>query len=378
MNLGPYDAVIIGAGIVGSACGAEFARAGLSTAIIEASIIGGGTTAAGMGHLVVMDDSPAQFALTKYSLELWSELSGELPQPVEFDPCGTIWVASDDEEMAAARRKKDLYDAGGVKSEIIDAGTLEEAEPNLRKGLAGGLLVENDSVVYPPGAAAYLAEHAVGLGANIHRGAVVEITRRGVRLADGSVIDGGIIVNAAGVFAPALTPELPVRRRKGHLVITDRYPGWARHQLVELGYLKSAHSVTADSVAFNVQPRITGQLLIGSSRQFGVDDTSVDDVILSRMMLRAVEYMPGLGDLSAIRVWTGFRPATADNLPFIGPWPGRENLYIAAGHEGLGITTSLGTARILVDQVLGRSSKISIAPYLPARLGTEAMSVEVE
>jgi glycine/D-amino acid oxidase-like deaminating enzyme len=374
MTLRPCDAVIIGAGIVGSACGAEFARAGLRTTIVEAFITGGGTTAAGMGHLVVMDDSPAQFALTKYSLELWNELSSELPKAVEFDPCGTIWVASDEEEMAAARGKKDLYHAGGVKSEIIDAGTLEETEPNLRRGLAGGLLVEGDSVVYPPGAAAYLAEQAVGLGADIRRGAAVEIVKRGVKLADGSVIDAGIIVNAAGIFAPALTPELPVRRRKGHLVITDRYPGWANHQLVELGYLKSAHSVTSDSVAFNVQPRITGQLLIGSSRQFGVDDPGVDEVILSRMMLRACEYMPGLGKLSAIRAWTGFRPATVDNLPVIGPWPGQENLYIAAGHEGLGITTSLGTARILADQVLGRPSKIPVTPYLPARLRTEVLS----
>ena len=331
-----------------------------------------------MGHLVVMDDSEAQFALTKYSLELWTELAQELPRTVEFDPCGTIWVAADEQELAAAKKKKDLYHAGGVDSEIIDSHTLEKAEPNLRRGLAGGLLVHRDSVLYPPLAAAYLVQQAVSLGASLHRGAAIEITRRGLRLADGSLIDAGVIVNAAGVFAPALTPELPVRRRKGHLVITDRYPGWAKHQLVELGYLKSAHSDTSDSVAFNVQPRITGQLLIGSSRQFGIDDAGIDTVILSRMMRRACEFMPGLENLSAIRVWTGFRPATVDNLPFIGPWPGRDNLYIAAGHEGLGITTSLGTARILADQVLGRPSKISITPYLPSRVGTEAISVEVD
>jgi len=325
-----------------------------------------------------MDDSEAQFALTKYSLELWTELAQELPRTVEFDPCGTIWVAADEQELAAAKKKKDLYAAGGVDSEIIDSHALEKAEPNLRRGLAGGLLVHRDSVLYPPLAAAYLVEQAVSLGARLHRSAAIEITRRGLRLADGSLIDAGVIVNAAGVFAPALTPELPVRRRKGHLVITDRYPGWAKHQLVELGYLKSAHSDTSDSVAFNVQPRITGQLLIGSSRQFGIDDAGIDTVILSRMMRRACEYMPGLETLLAIRIWTGFRPATVDNLPFIGPWPGRDNLYIAAGHEGLGITTSLGTARILADQVLGRPSKISITPYLPSRVGTEAMSVESE
>ena len=67
-------------------------------------------------------------------------------------------------------------------------------------------------------------------------------------------------------------------------MITDRYPGFVHHQLVELGYLKSAHSVTADSVAFNVQPRQTGQILIGSSRQYGNEDSAVDQAMLTAML----------------------------------------------------------------------------------------------
>ena len=100
-----------------------------------------------------------------------------------------------------------------------------------------------------------------------------------------------------GRALPELTPGLPVKKRKGHLAITDRYPGFLHHQVVELGYLKSAHTLSADSIAFNVQPRITGQVLIGSSRQF--DTTSeVDNVILGRMLARAVEYMPRLASIT--------------------------------------------------------------------------------
>jgi glycine/D-amino acid oxidase-like deaminating enzyme len=100
----------------------------------------------------------------------------------------------------------------------------------------------------------------------------------------------------------SLLPALPVKKRKGHLVITDRYPGFVQHQLVELGYLKSAHKVAEDSVAFNVQPRQTGQLLIGSSRQYGDDDPKADPTILRRMLDRAASYMPGLASLSAAGV----------------------------------------------------------------------------
>jgi glycine/D-amino acid oxidase-like deaminating enzyme len=140
-----------------------------------------------------------------------------------------------------------------------------------------------------------------------------------------------------------------------------------RHQLVELGYLKSAHSISSDSVAFNVQPRKTGQLLIGSSRQFGAEHSSVDAPILSRMLRRAEEYMPGISELSAIRTWTGFRAATPDKLPLIGPVPANPRLWLATGHEGLGITTSLGTGRLLADQVLRRPTAIPFEPYLPGR-----------
>ena len=372
MSTKTYDVVIIGAGIVGSACAAECAREGLNVAIVEAGIIGGGATAAGMGHLVVMDDSEAQFALTRYSQQLWDEISDELPREVEHDACGTIWIAADDDEMAEARRKAKFYSDRGVQVEILDARSLYEAEPQLRPGLIGGLRVPGDSVIYPPCAAQYFVDQALSRGAELFLGVAVEaITADGIRMRNGTSISAGVIVNSAGSWSPELTRGLQVKKRKGHLVITDRYPKFLRHQLVELGYLKSAHSLTADSVAFNIQPRKTGQLLIGSSRQFDVDESHVDVSILTRMLDRAVEYLPGLRKLSSLRTWTGFRAATPDKLPLIGPHAEHDRLYLATGHEGLGITTSLGTAKLLVAQIMNRKTAIPVAPYLPARVTQE-------
>lgn len=369
MRARAYDVVIIGAGIVGAACAWACANEGLRVAVIEADIIGGGATGAGMGHLVVMDDSEAQFALTRYSRSLWQQLALELPGDVEYEPCGTIWVAADEEEMEAVRQKKRFYEARGVPAEVLDAKALQVAEPNLREGLVGGLRVPGDAVIYAPCAARFFIERAQSRGAELYLPRVVtEITAEGVRLNDGSVIAAHRVVNAAGTWSPMLTPGIEVKKRKGHLVITERYAGFVKHQLVELGYLKSAHSMTAESVAFNVQPRRTGQMLIGSSRQFDVEGKEVDVNILRRMLERAAEFLPGVNRLSAIRSWAGFRAATPDKLPLIGPWAGLENLFLATGHEGLGITTSLGTAKLLVDQLLRRTSEIPIAPYLPSRV----------
>jgi glycine/D-amino acid oxidase-like deaminating enzyme len=369
MRARAYDVAIIGAGIVGAACAWACANEGLRVAVIEADIIGGGATGAGMGHLVVMDDSEAQFALTRYSRSLWQRLALELPRDVEYEPCGTIWVAADEEEMEAVRQKKEFYEARSVPVEVLDTKALRMAEPNLREGLVGGLRVPGDAVIYAPCAARFFIERAQSRGAELYLlRAVTEINAEGVRLNDGTVIAAQRVVNAAGTWSPMLTPGIEVKKRKGHLVITERYAGFVKHQLVELGYLKSAHSMTAESVAFNVQPRRTGQILIGSSRQFDVESKEVDVNILRRMLERAAGFLPGVNRLSAIRGWTGFRAATPDKLPLIGPWLGRENLFLATGHEGLGITTSLGTAKLLVDQLLRRASEIPIGPYLPSRV----------
>jgi glycine/D-amino acid oxidase-like deaminating enzyme len=349
------DVVVAGAGIVGAACAHELARAGLRVTIREPGVVGGGATAAGMGHLAVMDDSDAQFALTSYSQRLWRELAPELPPEAEFLPCGSLWIAADEEEMREVRRKYNYYAGRGILTEILDGRQLAEAEPHLRPGMAGGLLMPADAVCYPPCVAKFLVDRAIAAGGSLIREPV-------------SMIDPGQpLVLATGTAAAELIPGLPLAPRKGHLAITDRYPGFVRHQLIELGYLKSAHSVTADSVAFNVQPRSTGQVLIGSSRQYGVTDGAVEKDMLGAMLRRAIEYMPRLGDLNVIRTWTGFRSATPDHLPLIGRAPGFENVWLATGHEGLGISTSLASARLIADEILGRPSEIPREPYRPSR-----------
>ena len=363
-----YDVAIVGAGIVGAACAEQFARRGMRVAIVDRDFVGGGATAAGMGHIVVMDDSEAQFALTRYSQRLWQSLRAGLPDDVEYEQSGTIWVAADDEEMAEVRRKHEYYGTRGVPTEVLGALELKKLEPNLREGMVGGLLVPEDAVLYPPCAARFLVEKARQQGAALCLGkAAVRAGRGAVGFFDGSMITAGLIVIAGGAWAADLVPGVEVKKRKGHLVITDRYPGFVRHQLVELGYLKSAHSVSGDSVAFNVQPRKTGQILIGSSRQYGAEHAGVDHDILDRMLSRAGQYLPRIGTLAAIRTWTGFRAATPDKLPLIGPWSEDSSLLLATGHEGLGITTSLGTAKLLVDQVTGAKPEIPAEPYLPSR-----------
>jgi glycine/D-amino acid oxidase-like deaminating enzyme len=76
-----------------------------------------------------------------------------------------------------------------------------------------------------------------------------------------------------------------------------------------------------------------------------------------------------------LRMWTGFRAATPDKLPLIGPSPENPKVLLATGHEGLGITASMATGRLITDYILQRRSLISIEPYLPSRKPYEAAHV---
>ena len=363
-----YDVVVAGGGIVGSACALACARAGLHVALVERDILGGGATAAGMGHIVVMDDSEAQFALTRRSQQLWHELAKTLSPAAEFETTGTIWVAADHEELAEAERKHAYLQQRSVPSRMLSSSELSNLEPNLRDGLAGGLLASEDAVVYPPVVALHLARELPALGSEFILGRrIVQFANGEAHLDDGTCLRASRLINALGADAPMLTPGIPVKKRKGHLAISDRYPGFVRHQLVELGYLKSAHSIASDSVAFNVQPRKTGQILIGSSRQYGRQDAAVNQEILSSMLQRAQLYMPKIAALNIVRIWTGFRAATPDKLPLIGPVQDDSTLFLATGHEGLGITTALATAELLACAFTGTNPPIPPEPFLPAR-----------
>lgn len=363
------DVLVIGAGIVGAACAHALAASGLNVRVLDAGRPG--ATSAGMGHLVVMDDNPAELALSQYSLALWRELAPQMPAECAFSPCGTLWLAADAAEMQAAEEKHARLTARGIDCLLLGASALAQAEPALRPGLAGALKVIGDGIVYAPAAASWLMAQG-GERIRLEYADVVRIEGNKALLADGGHRTAPMILLANGIHATALCPELPIRPKKGHLLITDRYPGKVHHQLVELGYVTSAHHSEGPSVAFNLQPRPTGQLLIGSSRQFDTTAPEVEAGMVAQMLQRALTYIPALADLNAIRSWTGLRAATPDSLPLIGRHPWREGLWLAVGHEGLGVTTATGTAQLLAAQMTRATPAFDPAPYAPQRFAETA------
>lgn len=355
--------------MLGAACAREYLRQGLSVAVIERGAVGAGATAASMGHLLRVDAEGAadqhEYQLSHRSMQLWQawlDESREHVEAAEHQCCGTLWIAADDEEMAAAARKQAWLQSQGHAAELLDAEQLARAEPLLRAGLTGALHVPDDARVYPPRVAARWLE-----GAQLIRGEVSRIDAQGLTLADGRRLWGALIVLCGGLSSQRFLPAGCLVPKKGQLAITQRQPQAVRHQLVELGYLKNAHRTDVDTVSFNVQPRPGGQLLIGSSRQLNREDAALDMGMLSRMLDHATRFIPPLKEMSLLRCWSGIRPASSDGQPLIGAHPLLPRVWTACGHEGLGITTSLASAELLVQLSLGQAPLLDPAPYSPSR-----------
>jgi glycine/D-amino acid oxidase-like deaminating enzyme len=340
----------------------------MKVALIDAGVIGGGVTAAGMGHLVVLDESAEELDLCLLSMRLWQAFAEANPGVGEFTRSGTLWVAEDEPQLARARQRAARLAERGCTVEEISADDVRRVEPALRQGLAGGVRVASDALVYAPSVAYALVQQLLREGCVLHSGRrVVEVGAHEIKFDDGTQLSAPHIVVAAGAQVSQLLPEVPVFARKGHIAVTDRYPGRLAHQIVSMNYGQSEAGAGGFAVAANVQPRPTGQWLIGSSRQEGRSDTAIDRPVLEAVLQGAIALVPALADMRIIRSWAGMRPATPDGHPIIGPHSSRPGVWLAAGHEGLGITTCFATARLLADQILGRASEINIAPYLPAR-----------
>lgn len=363
------DVIVVGAGIVGAACAAELQALGRDVLLIDANHPGGGVTAAGMGHLVALDETDDELDLCLLSLARWDDWLTTGAGVAEHVRCGTLWVAEDEAQLAHARVRAERLGRRGWDAVELSGAQLAHTEPALRPGLAGGVRVARDGVVYPPAVARQLADTVVALGGQTRFGTTVARVDDGaVTLDTGERIAAGDVVVATGTAVTRLLPDIPIVPRKGHLAITARSPRRLSHQVVSMGYGQTEAGNDALAVAANVQPRITGQWLIGSCRQDGIRHADVDPRVLARVLRSAIALLPCLADMTIIRSWTGMRPATVDGRPVIGRHPTLPRVWVAAGHEGLGVTTAFGTAQLLADLMLARPGSIDAAPYSPSRL----------
>ena len=255
--------------------------------VVERDFAASGTSRACDGLILFSDKaSPAELALAQASADLWAELAETLEADFEYARAGTLVLYETEEGLAAGRRKVADLQPAGVRAEIVDAAGLRGLEPNLAHDLAGAIYYLDEAQVDARAATLAMLDAAQRLGATLQAGTEVTGVRLGAagRVAAVTTKQGEIpaaaVVCAAGVWSNEIARsagvELPVRPRKGHILVTSRAPGLIAHPMLEGSYAASVQSAAEGvQVALVAEMTAGGTVLLGSSREFVGFDRSV-------------------------------------------------------------------------------------------------------
>ncbi len=319
--------------------------------------------------------------LGKRSVTLWEALVPQLEQDIEFRRSGTVLINEHQSSLESSLQLVEAAAAESLSAEALDAQGLNKLEPGLAHDLAGGAFFPDDYQVDPRRATLAILEKAQNQGLALRTGEQVldlrpiagghrgwELTTQRANYLANSV------VCAAGVWSAALLEKLaiqiPVRPRKGHILVVKSGPGALRHPVLEGGYEATVHAGGDElQIALVAEVTASGTMLVGSSRQFVGFDTSVSWDVLQALARRATRMIPGIAKAPLIRSYAGLRPWSPDHLPLIGPVDGAEGLYLATGHEGAGICLAPITGDLIAKWIVQSEAPELADSIHPGRFG---------
>ncbi|MFN2745441.1 NAD(P)/FAD-dependent oxidoreductase [Bacillus sp. z60-18] len=374
------DVVVIGGGIIGSAIAYYCSKSGLDITVLEKNELASGTSSKCDGNILAVDKDPgfdSQMALK--SQQLVHELSHELEIPFEYRNPGSVLVCENDTEMEAAQKWVRQQQDAGLDFRLLDREDLRNESPYFSDDLPGGLECRTDSIVSPYMLTYSMIHRAQQFGAKVHTNTEVkqlyqnQVNQFVIETNNGT-FTANKVVNACGVWAPfigeMLGIDIPIKPRKGQVMVASRQQSVGLRNVMEFGYLISKFGgerkvdplTDQYGVALVFEPTESQNFLIGSSRQFNGYDTKVNHEVMKCIAKRAVRFYPKIADMTVIRTYAGLRPWTADHLPIISHVEKVPGFYIAAGHEGDGISLAAITGQVISEMINEHDTSIPIEP----------------
>ena len=350
--------IIVGGGVIGCSTGYHLQAAGADVVVLERGEIGGEASGAAAGMLIAPIDDTENEAineLRRASLAMYPELIERVQDlsgiDVEYKRPGMLRTAM---TPGSARGLKAVA-ARQDGLEWIDAADVRRVEPALSEDILGATYSEGDADLNQGLWTNALAKAAAVLGAEIRRDVTVTgVSDRGVRTSEG-IVEGDAVVIAAGPWTGGVRSGFAIKTppMRGQMIAYRsnllRHAVWGEH-----GYLV---------------PKRHGFLWAGATVEDAGFRKRTTERGVAGLKAMASRYVPGLKEAEVSSAWAGLRPGSPDGLPVIGRVPGRENVYVAAGHFRNGILLAPVTGALVAEMVLEGRLDERLAPFRPERFG---------
>jgi len=383
LTMNSTDVVVIGGGAIGSSVAYYLSRENVGVTLLERRELASEASGANMGGFCsqVMNDEIMDLAAQ--SAQMYRTLSAELEYDLEFDPTGSyVLMDRPDQWPRLEENAKRLWQRHGVKVDLLGGEELAEADPDLARDIPGASYCPNDFVLNPTKLVFGFAEAAMRLGAEISTFTEVEkicvennevksvITNRGE-------IKTKSLVIAAGAWSPdigrMLKLRIPVKPRRGQLLVTDTCPPAKLRYMLDIDYLVTGYDLEAVERAHDPRIRLgvasvlsqtlNGNWLVGSSRDFPGYDKETTIETLSFLARRATRFLPKLKHTNIVRTFAGLRPFSEDGHFIIDEVEEIDRVFLATAHHGEGIALAPSTGKLVADLITKNRASCSIEQF---------------
>jgi glycine/D-amino acid oxidase-like deaminating enzyme len=305
----------------------------------------------------------------------FDRLAEEMGGGVEFRASGGMCLVESEAELDAMRCVVEEQRRSGLEVELIDGTEARRREPCLSERVVAATASALDAQVNPYLLTFALLSAAKSAGARVRTGeAVRSVAVRSHKIqavrTDSQAIATETLINAAGVSAPDIGRmvglAIPISPRRGQILVTASIPPLVRRCLISAQYVAvkfAPELAAAGDMGFSVEQAASGNILIGSTREFVGFDRRTTFEGIAAIAGRIVQVIPGLRRVPVIRTFSGLRPYTPDGLPILGRVAGVEGFIMAAGHEGDGIALSAVTGELIADLVADGRTETALDPF---------------
>ncbi len=298
--------------------------------------------------------------LLQSSAALYRELIESQNMQVEWNTDGLLFVYRDQHEFDAYGQTDEwLRKHFQVSAEPLPGSKLTDLEPALKTGLAGAWLYNCDAHLRPDKLMSELRRLVDESGVRVIENCEMKsLKNSGTRVTavetSGAEIEADEVLIATGSWTPLLKEslgvKLPIQPGKGYSITMARPKICPKYPMI----LEECHvAITPFDNGYRV----------GSTMEFAGYDTTLNRHRLNYLRSGAAEYLIEPTADPVEEEWYGWRPMTADGIPFIDRLPKFNNVWVAAGHSMLGISMGTGTGKLVAEMISGQKPHVDLNAY---------------